>query len=63
MKTNEIKHLLMLVTLVTVTLFTACSEDDPAIDTPSTQDMSEMSRASEMDAIDVSLGDLVINAF
>lgn len=39
MKTNEIKHLLMLVTFVRVTLFTACSEDDPAIDTPSTQNI------------------------
>lgn len=63
MKTNAIKRLLMLTVLVTVTLFSACSDEDPAIDTPNTQDVTEMSRASEIDAIDVSLGDLVINAF
>ena len=63
MKTNVIKRLLMLTVLVTVTLFSACSDEDPAIDTPNTQDVTEMSRASEIDAIDVSLGDLVINAF
>ena len=63
MKANVIKHLLMLVTFVTLTLFTACSEEEPAVDITNSQDITEMSRASEMDAIDVSLGDLVINAF
>lgn len=63
MKANVIKHLLMLVTFVTVTLFTACSEEEPAVDITNSQEITEMSRASEMDAIDVSLGDLVINAF
>jgi hypothetical protein len=63
MKTNVIKHFFMLVTFITVTLFTSCSEEDPNVDITNSQDITEMSRASEMDAIDVSLGDLVINAF
>ena len=40
-----------------------CTEDDAVVVNDQSQDMVEMSRATEMDNIDMVLGDLVVNSF
>lgn len=42
---------------------TSCTEDDVVVTDDPTQDITEMSRASEMDEVDMVLGDMVVNLF
>lgn len=46
-----------------VIMLSSCTEDDAVVVNDPAQDMVEMSRATEMDEIDMVLGDLVVNTF
>lgn len=63
MKTNHFKNLLIPLLVLNVLVFNACSDEELIVENNSVDDVTEMSRAAEMDAMDVALGDLVVNAF
>lgn len=63
MKTNHFKDLLIPLLVLNVLVFNACSDEELIVENNSVDDVTEMSRAAEMDAMDVALGDLVVNAF
>lgn len=63
MKTLKIYAATLVFFSLILSSFFACSDDENIAPDTQSQDIEELARASEIDAIDVALGDLVINVF